>query len=46
MKGNDNIIKILSMSEIRGRITRGLKWEEGFDWYGEEEEYWYEKGYY
>lgn len=33
MKGKNDSVKILSISEIKERITRELKWEQGYNWY-------------
>lgn len=37
MKGKNNSVEILSTSEINERITKSLKWEQGYDWNGEDD---------
>lgn len=32
IKRKDDSVKILSISELKERVTRDLKWEEGYDW--------------
>lgn len=38
MKGQDDSVDLISISEIKERVSGDLKWEEGTNWDSEEKE--------